>query len=69
MRERNGGRTCKVGGFEGEGLEVVKSEKVGGYNGEVGAERDGGKVYGSEVGLVAGDTGEGTGVLVGEPVG
>jgi len=69
MRERNGGRAGKVGGFEGDGLEVVEGEEVGGYNGEVGTERDGGEVYRSEVGLVAGDAGEGTGGLVGEPVG
>ena len=48
---------------------MVEGEEVGGYNGEVGVERDGGEVYGGEVGLVASDTGEGTGTLVGEPVG
>ena len=37
-------------------------------NGEFGTERNGGVVYGSEVGLVVGGAGEGIGVLVVEPI-
>ncbi|KAK7377633.1 hypothetical protein VNO80_03062 [Phaseolus coccineus] len=44
------------------------TEGVKYLNGEVCTESDGGEAYGSEVGLVAGDAGEGIRVLVGEPI-
>lgn len=58
MGEGNGSGTGEVSGFESEGLEVVKGKEVISYDGEVSGERDVGEVYGSYVGLVAGDSGE-----------
>lgn len=47
---------------------MVEGEKVGCYDGEICVERDGGEVYGSYGGLVAGDAGEGTWVFGREPI-